>query len=442
MIAALIRWSVVNRFLVLIATAFLIAAGVWSVTKTPLDALPDLSDTQVIVRTPFPGKAPQIVEDLVTYPMTTTMLERPRRQDGARLFVLRRLLRLRALRRQDRSVLGALARRRIPQPGAESPAIRCERLARSRRHRRRLGLRVRAGRSQRHAGPQSASVTQRLGPEVRAEDGAGRRRGGQHRRHGASVPGRSRSGPDAHARHHAGDRHRRAAEGEPGDRRLGRRAGRGRVHGPLARLPAVTGRLPQHPAVGDQRDARPPPGCGNGAARPGTAPRHRRAGRTRRSRRRRGRHALRQERAHHDRGGQGQARELEIELAARRRDRVDLRPLAADRPCRRSPAIEAGGGVHRCRAGVRDFPVSPSFGAGRRRGIADRRAGGVRRHALARRQRQHHVAGRDRDRDRRHGGCIGRHGRERAQAHRSLRGTAPTAAKRRRALDAGERVRD
>jgi Cu(I)/Ag(I) efflux system membrane protein CusA/SilA len=55
MIAALIRWSVVNRFLVLIATAFLIAAGVWSVTKTPLDALPDLSDTQVIVRTPLQG---------------------------------------------------------------------------------------------------------------------------------------------------------------------------------------------------------------------------------------------------------------------------------------------------------------------------------------------------------------------------------------------------
>ena len=77
MIAALIRWSVVNRLLVLIATAFLIAAGVWSVSKTPLDALPDLSDTQVVVRTPFPGKAPQIVEDLVTYPMTTTMLSVP-----------------------------------------------------------------------------------------------------------------------------------------------------------------------------------------------------------------------------------------------------------------------------------------------------------------------------------------------------------------------------
>jgi len=77
MIAALIRWSVGNRFLVLTGTVFLIAAGLWSLSQTPLDALPDLSDTQVIIRTPFPGKAPQVVEDLVTYPLTTTMLSVP-----------------------------------------------------------------------------------------------------------------------------------------------------------------------------------------------------------------------------------------------------------------------------------------------------------------------------------------------------------------------------
>ncbi|UST56231.1 efflux RND transporter permease subunit (plasmid) [Comamonadaceae bacterium OTU4NAUVB1] len=77
MIAALIRWSVGNRFLVLIATLFLVIAGGWSLARTPLDALPDLSDTQVIIRTPFPGKAPQVVEDLVTYPLTTTMLSVP-----------------------------------------------------------------------------------------------------------------------------------------------------------------------------------------------------------------------------------------------------------------------------------------------------------------------------------------------------------------------------
>ncbi len=78
MIAALIRWSVVNRALVLIATAFVVAAGLWSVAKTPLDALPDLSDTQVIVYTDYPGQAPQVVEDQVTYPLTTALLAVPR----------------------------------------------------------------------------------------------------------------------------------------------------------------------------------------------------------------------------------------------------------------------------------------------------------------------------------------------------------------------------
>jgi Cu(I)/Ag(I) efflux system membrane protein CusA/SilA len=77
MIAALIRWSVGNRFLVLVATAFLVAAGIWSVRNTSVDAIPDLSDTQVIVRTVYPGKPPQVVEDLVTYPLTTTMLSVP-----------------------------------------------------------------------------------------------------------------------------------------------------------------------------------------------------------------------------------------------------------------------------------------------------------------------------------------------------------------------------
>ncbi|BDB70082.1 cation transporter [Comamonas testosteroni] len=77
MIAALIRWSITNRFLVLIATAFLVAVGIWSASRTPVDALPDLSDVQVIVRTTYPGKPPQVVEDLVTYPLTTTMLSVP-----------------------------------------------------------------------------------------------------------------------------------------------------------------------------------------------------------------------------------------------------------------------------------------------------------------------------------------------------------------------------
>jgi len=76
-IAALIRWSVGNRFLVLLAALFVTAAGLWSVRTTNLDAIPDLSDTQVIIRTSYPGQAPQIVEDQVTYPLTTTMMSVP-----------------------------------------------------------------------------------------------------------------------------------------------------------------------------------------------------------------------------------------------------------------------------------------------------------------------------------------------------------------------------
>jgi Cu(I)/Ag(I) efflux system membrane protein CusA/SilA len=77
MIAGLIRWSVGNRFLVLLATVLLAAWGAWAVRTTPIDALPDLSDVQVIIRTSYPGQAPQIVENQVTYPLATTMLSVP-----------------------------------------------------------------------------------------------------------------------------------------------------------------------------------------------------------------------------------------------------------------------------------------------------------------------------------------------------------------------------
>ena len=78
MIAALIRWSVANRVLVVVAALIIAAVGAWSVKETPVDALPDLSDVQVIVKTSFPGQAPQVVEDQVTYPLTTAMLSVPK----------------------------------------------------------------------------------------------------------------------------------------------------------------------------------------------------------------------------------------------------------------------------------------------------------------------------------------------------------------------------
>ena len=77
MFAKIIEWSIANRFLVLLSTVFLVAAGVYSLLRTPLDAIPDLSDVQVIIYTEYPGQAPQIVEDQLTYPLTTQMLAVP-----------------------------------------------------------------------------------------------------------------------------------------------------------------------------------------------------------------------------------------------------------------------------------------------------------------------------------------------------------------------------
>ena len=77
MIGAIIRWSIHNRFLVLVATVLLTGFGLFSVKQTPVDALPDLSDVQVIIKTSYPGQAPRVVEDQVTYPLTTAMLAVP-----------------------------------------------------------------------------------------------------------------------------------------------------------------------------------------------------------------------------------------------------------------------------------------------------------------------------------------------------------------------------
>ncbi|MFA0520091.1 efflux RND transporter permease subunit, partial [Vibrio sp. 10N.222.55.E8] len=73
MINAIIRWSIRNRFLVLVATVAIVFGGLYSVKNTPVDAIPDLSDVQVIIKTSYPGQAPQVVEDQVTYPLTTAM---------------------------------------------------------------------------------------------------------------------------------------------------------------------------------------------------------------------------------------------------------------------------------------------------------------------------------------------------------------------------------
>ena len=77
MIAAVIRWSLANRFFVLLGALVLLASGLVALRETPLDALPDLSDVQVVIRTPAQGQAPRLVEDQITYPLATTMLSVP-----------------------------------------------------------------------------------------------------------------------------------------------------------------------------------------------------------------------------------------------------------------------------------------------------------------------------------------------------------------------------
>jgi Cu(I)/Ag(I) efflux system membrane protein CusA/SilA len=80
LIAGIIRWSAGNTVLVLLAACFIVLAGLYAVSRTPLDAIPDLTDTQVIVYTEYPGQAPQTIEDQVTFPLTTAMLSVPRAQ--------------------------------------------------------------------------------------------------------------------------------------------------------------------------------------------------------------------------------------------------------------------------------------------------------------------------------------------------------------------------
>ena len=77
MIESIIRWSVGNRFFVMLAMLIVIGLGIYALKHTPVDAIPDLSDVQVIIKTNYPGQAPQVVEDQITYPLTTAMLAVP-----------------------------------------------------------------------------------------------------------------------------------------------------------------------------------------------------------------------------------------------------------------------------------------------------------------------------------------------------------------------------
>jgi Cu(I)/Ag(I) efflux system membrane protein CusA/SilA len=189
-IASIIRASIKGRNLVIAAALVLTAIGIAAVRSTPIDALPDLSDVQVVIRTSYPGQAPQIVENQVTYPLTTTMLSVPGAQDGARLFLLRRQLRLCDLRGRDRSLLGTQPRARIFESGAGAPAAEARAAS--------LGPDATGvgwvyeyalvDRTGRHDLSQLRGLAG-LVPALRIEDRDRRRRGRKHRWHGQAIPG-------------------------------------------------------------------------------------------------------------------------------------------------------------------------------------------------------------------------------------------------------------
>ena len=124
MLGRLIEWSVRNVFLVLVMALAIVAGGIYALTNTPLDAQPDLSDVQVIVFTEYPGQAPQVVEDQVTYPLTSALLAVPKSRDvrgfsffGASFIYV-------IFEEGTDSLLGALTRARKPQRRVEEPAAR------------------------------------------------------------------------------------------------------------------------------------------------------------------------------------------------------------------------------------------------------------------------------------------------------------------------------
>ena len=256
MINAIIEFSARNRVLVFLLVAVAVVIGVWSIKTVPLDAIPDLSDTQVIVYSRW-DRSPDIVEDQVTYPIVTAMLGAPTRQGRSRLLRFRLLVRLHRLRRRHRHLLGALAHDGIPVGRLAAAPARRAHGAGTGRHRRRLGLPIRPGRYHRPAQSGRAAFVSRLGVAVLPEGGAGRRRGGAARGLRPPVPGPGRSQSPARLQHADREGHRRRAGRQQRRRRTPRRDDRRRIHGARSRVREVGGRYRRDRARAQRRAACP-----------------------------------------------------------------------------------------------------------------------------------------------------------------------------------------
>ncbi len=235
MIDRIIEFSGRNKFAVFLLVGFAAVAGWWSMEHVPLDAIPDLSDTQVIIYSRW-DRSPDIVEDQVTYPIVTAHARRAARQSRPRLLRFRLLLRLRHLRRRHGHLLGAVAHPRIPLERAAAPAAGRQYRARPGRNRRRLGLPVRAGRYDRQTRPRGAAIAPGLVPSLPPQGRPRRGRGRAARRLRPPVPGQRRSEPAAGLQHPDQQSGRGRAAGEQRRRRPADRVHRRRVHGARARL--------------------------------------------------------------------------------------------------------------------------------------------------------------------------------------------------------------
>ncbi len=145
-IERIIEASARNKFLVIIFALFGIAAGIWAIQRTPLDAIPDLSDVQVIVYTDWEGRSPDLVEDQITYPISTRFIAAPKVKFVRGESMFGKSFVYVIFRGRHRHLLGALARDRISEFGPRLAAGGRQSGDRPGRDRRRLGLRVRARR--------------------------------------------------------------------------------------------------------------------------------------------------------------------------------------------------------------------------------------------------------------------------------------------------------
>ena len=234
MIANIIELSIKNKFLVILATLFVIAAGLYAMQRIPLDAIPDLSDVQVIILTEYPGQAPQVVEDQVTYPLTTAMLSVPFAK-VVRGFSFFGLSFVYVIFEDGTDMYWARSRvleylnfvsGRLPAGHHADPGPGC--------HRGGMGLRLHPGK--RAPRPLPAALHPGLVSALRAGQPARGGRSGLHRRVRQAVSGHCRP-QQASGLQHAGPE---SAHGHPAEQqRCGRtRGGNGgnRVHGARAGL--------------------------------------------------------------------------------------------------------------------------------------------------------------------------------------------------------------